>query len=357
MKAAVIGCGRMGAFTSESVRRWSPDCWFPLAHAEAIAAHPGLELAALCDTDRSNLDRARAAYGSPAGYDDFRRLAAEVRPELVTLATRTIGRAEIITTMFDHGCRAFHIEKPLCNSVAELAQLEAILGRADVFATYGAVRRFFHPYRAARALVGAGKLGKLLEVRANFGPGALYWAHPHTVDLLLFAAEGRKVTGVQARLDRLERGGSPEAVINDPQVQSATIWFDDGVAGHIGRAPGLDFVMSCERGEVTVRSDGRTCSVAEHNGDDPYLVRQDLPAPLRAEGPQGTLAALNQLTECLAGSAEAITANATIKADILAGQRILFALVQSHRCNSSIVTLDTVDPDLRILAKSGDNYA
>jgi len=357
MKAAVIGCGRMGAFTSESVRRWAPDCWFPLAHAEAVAAHPGLELAALCDTDRSNLERARAAYGSPPGYDDFRLLAAEVRPDLATLATRTIGRAEIIMTMFDHGCRAFHVEKPLCNSVAELEQLAAILRRPDVFATYGAVRRFFHIYQAARDLVGTGKLGKLLEVRVNFGPGALFWAHPHAVDLILFAAEGRKVVGVQAHLDRLESGGSPDAVINDPQIRSATIWFDDGVAGHIGRAPGLDFVMSCERGHVTVRSDGRACSVAEHDGDDPYLVRRDLATPVRVEEPQGTLAPLTQLTGCLAGDAAAITANVAIKADILAGQRILFAMIQSHLCNSSIVTLDVVDPDLRILAKSGENYA
>ncbi len=38
ISAAVIGCGRMGAFTSEGVRRHAPRAWLPLAHAEAIGA-------------------------------------------------------------------------------------------------------------------------------------------------------------------------------------------------------------------------------------------------------------------------------------------------------------------------------
>jgi len=99
--AAVIGCGRMGAFTSDSVRRYAPDCWFPLAHAEAIAAHPDVTLAGLCDPVADNLARAQAAYGNPAGYTDVATLAAEVAPQLVGIATRTIGRAEIIKTLFD----------------------------------------------------------------------------------------------------------------------------------------------------------------------------------------------------------------------------------------------------------------
>ena len=347
----------MGAFTSDRVRRWAPDCWFPLAHAEAIAAHPDLELAGLCDTDPANLERAQATYGVPHGYADFRVLADEVRPDLVTVATRTLGRAETIHALFDQGCRAFHIEKPLCNSVAELELLEGILSRSDVFATYGTIRRFFHIYREARELVRSGRWGKLLEIRVNFGLGALYWSHPHAVDLILFAAEGRKVTGVQARLDRLESGGPTHKVVNDPMIQSATIWFDDGVAGHIGRAPGLDFVMSCERGEVTVRSDGRASCIGEYRGDDPYLVREDLPKRSHAEGPQGTFAPISQLAACLAGDPDALAANGAIKADILTGQRILFAMGQSHCRSSSIMTLEEVNPSWRILAKTSEKYA
>jgi len=357
MKAAVIGCGRMGAFTSEGVRRWSPGCWFPLAHAEAIHAHPDLELVALCDPDIGNLERARAAYGQPAGYANYRRMAEEVRPDLVGIATRTTGRADIIKCLFETGTRAFHIEKPLCNSVAELTALERIFGSEGVFATYGAVRRHFHIYRQARDLVNSGRFGTLQEIRVSFGSAALFWTHPHTIDLILFAAGNRTVTGVQARFETVEPGGLPGEIDNDPKIRTATIWFDDGVAGHIGRAPGMDLVMSCERGEVAVASDGRGILIAEQRGEDPYLLREVLGDLSPPEGPQGSLAPISQLAGCLRGDAAAITANAIVRKDILLGQRVAFSFVQSHREGSCITSPADLPPDLRIHARTGSNFA
>ena len=71
MDAAVIGCGRMGAFTSEGVRKFAPECWFPLAHAEAIEAADGLDLVALCDPSEEGLARAaeRCQIAENAGVE------------------------------------------------------------------------------------------------------------------------------------------------------------------------------------------------------------------------------------------------------------------------------------------------
>lgn len=358
IKAAVVGCGRMGAFTSEGVRRWAPECWFPLAHAEAIAAHPGLELAGLCDASADNLARAQAAYGDIPGFGDVQTLAVEVQPALVGIATRTIGRAEIIETLFAAGgTRAFHIEKPLCNSVAELRRLEPTFARDDMFATYGTVRRFFHLTRVARDLVRSGRFGKLVEVRANMGQGALYWVHPHSIDWILFAAEDRKVVEVQARLGEIETGDRATEIVNDPTLLAASIWFEDGVAGHISRGPGLDLVLSCEAGEVIVRSDGRGIDIAESRNGDPYYTREactDAPSVL---GPQGALGPVSELAACLSGDAAAITANAVNKCDIILGQTIAFAFAQSHLQGSRPVKLDEIDETMRILARTGGNYA
>lgn len=357
MKAAVIGCGRMGAFTSAGVRQFAPPAWLPLAHAEAITAHGGLDLVALCDANADNLARAQAAYGNPPGYAAVEALAREVRPDLVGIATRTIGRAAIIQTLFDHGTRAFHIEKPLCNSVVELRALEAILGRDDVFATYGAVRRYFHIYAQAVAMAHSGDFGELLEIRANFGAGPLYWVQPHAVDLILFAARGRAVEGVQARLIGVEQGDASGVIANDPVVGAASIWFDGGLAGHIGRAPGLDLMLSCANGEVTVRSDGRRIDLLVQRGDDPYLVAETHAGPLSGEGPQGALAPITQLAACLNGDDAAIEANRANKRDILTGQTISFAMVESDRAASRIVALGEIAPDLAVMAKTSGNYA
>ena len=51
ISAAIVGCGRMGAFTSESVRTWSPDYWLPLSHADAFKLHPDIDLRGFSDID------------------------------------------------------------------------------------------------------------------------------------------------------------------------------------------------------------------------------------------------------------------------------------------------------------------
>ncbi|NQX95700.1 MAG: Gfo/Idh/MocA family oxidoreductase, partial [Erythrobacter sp.] len=119
LKGAVIGCGRMGAFTSASVREWGPDCFLPSAHAEAIAMADGADLVALCDASSENLARAGDHYAVEKRYTDHTELLAQETPDLIGLATRTIGRAGIIQDCIAAGARALHLEKPLCNSVAE----------------------------------------------------------------------------------------------------------------------------------------------------------------------------------------------------------------------------------------------
>ncbi|MCX8477972.1 MAG: Gfo/Idh/MocA family oxidoreductase [Sphingomonas sp.] len=358
MRAAVVGCGRMGAFSSEKVRRFAPPPWFPLAHAEAIAAHPQLELAALCDADPEALARAAQVYGVGTTYTDYSALADAVRPALVGIATRTIGRSDVIRCFFEAGTRAVHVEKPLCNSVEELKAIEALLASGSRYMTYGTIRRHFAIYRDAVSLVRSGRFGDLKELRVSFGGAALYWGHPHGIDLILFGAgEGRRVAGVQAVLAPLERDEAG-VVINDPEVRSATIWFDDGVAGHIGRAPGMSFSLGCENGEVTVASDGRETRIVEASDDDPYPELRVVGAkPEEPDAATGTLGPIAQLVGCLKGDAEAIRANAALRADILTGQRVAFAMVQSSLEGGRVVRLDEIDPSMRILGKTGANFA
>ncbi|MBA2919765.1 hypothetical protein GON01_08675 [Sphingomonas sp. MAH-20] len=352
IKAAVIGCGRMGAFTSESVKRSAPPCWFPLAHAEAMAAHPAVDLAALCDPDPAQLERARAAYGVQAGLADYHTVLSTIRPALVGIATRTPGRARIIEECIAAGTRALHVEKPLCNTVAELDALASLFERPDIHVSYGAIRRLFRIYHYARELAGSGQFGRLLDIRVSMGAGALYWTHPHSVDLILWAAGDRRVTGVQARLANVELGGITSHVVSDPVIEGASIWFDDGTVGHIGRAIGADLVLSCEAGEVAVVNDGDSISISTSPTNGPYPKRSIL--EWQAEQvPEGTYAAIDQLVRCLAGEAEAQTINATIKRDIIVGQRILFAFVQSHLEKSRLISLQEVNPSMRIDARSG----
>ncbi|GGA11956.1 hypothetical protein GCM10010923_23290 [Blastomonas marina] len=354
MDAAVIGCGRMGAFTSEGVRKFAPECWFPLAHAEAIEAADGLDLVALCDPNEEGLARAAERYGVARTYPDHRALLADGAPALAGIATRTIGRADIISDCFEAGVRAFHIEKPICNSVAELRRLEEIFARDDVFVTLGAVRRHFAIYRDAVTRASSGDYGQLLEARVDMGPGALFWAHPHSVDLILLAAAGREVQSVQARLGEVERDG--DTIVNDPAILAASVWFEDGFAGHISRAHGIDFHLSCERARFAVMNDGHSLAFAAADDANPYPATQQVEFDA-GNAAQGALAPMLQLTACLEGDAAARAANTALKRDIVRGQEVLFAFVQSHLDGGAPVALADIDPAMTILGRTGQFYA
>lgn len=353
LSAGVIGCGRMGAFTSPSVREFGPACHLPSAHAEAIQKAGGLDLVAVCDANEEGAARAGEHYGVTRRYTDHRALLSDGAPDIMGIATRTIGRTDIIADCIAAGTRALHVEKPICNSVEELGRLETLMARDDVFVTLGAVRRHFAIYQKAVARAWSGEHGELMDIVTEFGLRSLYWSHPHMVDLILFAARGAKVASVQARLGAVEREGS--RVINDPNVVSATIAFDNGLIGYITRMPGTDFRLGCTTGKLAVTSNGQSLwfsGMADPASTNPYHEPelQDFTAP---DMPQGALAPMLQLVACLKGDSDAKAANAVIKRDILTGQRILFAIVQSHLEGGRPVSLDAIDPGMFIEGRTG----
>ena len=149
-----------------------------------------------------------------------------------------------------------HVEKPLCNSMKELLSLEKILNKDDFYFTWGAIRRYLSPYQYALNLVESGVYGKLQEIKINFGASSLFWTHPHSIDLIIWAAGNRDLQSVQAKLGKLDNNDNKKIIENDPEVLSTILYFDDGVIGNITRGNGLDFVLTCEDAELNVRADG-----------------------------------------------------------------------------------------------------
>lgn len=346
---AVIGCGRMGCFTSTTILDGALPFWLPLSHAEAIDMHPMIELAALVDSNRASLVKAAQKYSQARSYETLDKLFQNEKVDLVSIATRTPGRAEIIKACIDEKIHALHIEKPLCNSVAELNELEKIFSRREIFITYGALRRYFDIYIHALNIADSGVYGKLREIRVNFGAAPLYWTHAHSVDLILFAAKDRRVVGVQGALGNIECKDSKTHILNDPNVMVASIYFDDGLVGSFTQALGSDLVLSCEFAEISVRADGERLEVYE-KGRDRFPDARPLIYNSAKIGPSGTLAPISQIVECMSGRATAIRENEIIKKAIICGQRIMFGIVQSHLNESKIIQLDSIDESIVIEA-------
>jgi scyllo-inositol 2-dehydrogenase (NAD+) len=308
----------------------------------------------MADIDQAAMERAIKSYGDSIGFTDPLAMIDGLRPDLLCVATRAVGRAMIINHAVASGVGALHVEKPLCNSLSELVALESLFASGHGFLTLGAVRRFMSPYRKAIEVARSGLLGRLVETQVNFGRAALYWTHPHSIDLLLQASGGAAVETVTATLSGVEIDAEGPVVGSDPVVERAEVTFADGSVGRITAHGGCDLILYCERGRVVVESDGRVAYVATTGGDDPYYDRIEFEP---AAAPGGTLAALLHLTRCLDGDEVALAENTQIRHDIFRGQRIMFAMLESSMRGRAIVGLDDLAEGLVVWARTGGRPA
>jgi predicted dehydrogenase len=86
-------------------------------HLPALAGIPSASIVGLCDADSARRDRAAALCGAPT-FADFDDLLAQVRPEVVVVATPPDSHADYCVRSLAAGAHVL-CEKPFVSSVAE----------------------------------------------------------------------------------------------------------------------------------------------------------------------------------------------------------------------------------------------
>lgn len=353
LKAAVIGCGRIGTITGDLVRKRLPRGWVPLSHAEAVVACEGVELVAFCDIDPERVDRAASTYGVKGRFTDYRSMLGEVHPDIVTIATRTEGRSDIVGEAAARGVRGMHIEKPLARSMAECDRALEALKTYGVYMTYGTTRRHMEIYRQAKAMVEAGEIGELEEVVVEIGHNLLLWNHPHSTDMLLYFAGSTQVESVQATC-RFERVSEDRMLVDDdPHIDNAFYRFGNGVRGLITVGRGMNFRMYGSKGQLKVYADGSGIEVlTNRKGTSPYLLdRTELTSTVEESGTQAAIAEIRDAI--FFGPREP-----TIRfEEVRAGLHMLLGAVWSSMHGGRIVGLGEVPDEFTVTGRFGDLYA
>jgi predicted dehydrogenase len=192
VRAAVVGCGAIGAGAGLIAH---PDVGVA-SHAEAYRACPATELVAACDPDP---ERA-AALGVPA-YTDPHALLAEVRPQLVSVATPDATHAEVLEACLRaESVRGVLVEKPLALDVEEAEALVALARDRGVVLVVNYSRRFASAFQA----LDVASIGALQHVAGSYVKG-LFHNGTHWLDLLrMLAGEPESARG----WDRLGEGGA-----------------------------------------------------------------------------------------------------------------------------------------------------
>jgi predicted dehydrogenase len=187
--------------------------FFGEVHARAIAAVPGVRVAAVC---RQDVDAARAFAREHGGnaYADWRAVLDDPSVDVALIATPHHLHAEMTIAAARAG-KHILLEKPMAPTVAECDAINATVREAGVHLMVGHVMHFALPCLVAKEIIDKGEIGRpvlgsswliKLWMEANRRPwhltpktggGMLLTAGIHALDRLVWLMDG-KVEAVSA---------------------------------------------------------------------------------------------------------------------------------------------------------------
>jgi len=352
LKVAVIGCGRMGARDSQTMADRLPPGWLPLAHSEAVHTNSKMILSAICDINPESLEAAGNRFQSAELFLDYKALIDTQKPDIVTVATRTSERYEIIQHAIEAGVLGIHAEKPLARNMQDTQKILNNLSKHNVKFTYGTLRRFTEIYRTAKNMVKTGHIGQLQEIIVDFGHSPLMWTHPHSVDLLLFFSECTEVDYVQATCSfNHPVSASSMTIEEDPKIDNAFVQFNNGIRGVITGAPGNNIRLVGSEGHLDILGNGACITLYQRNANGNLNLNPVTIYP--EDGMSGTEFALEGLANAIASNSQ----TGITLAELEANQRILFSIPYSSLNNGNRINPQTIPDEFTVLGKTGDFYA
>lgn len=351
LRVAVIGCGRIG--TDLTVDRSDmPPGWLPVSHAAAVQATPGLVLAGFADSDKARLEEAARRFEVTACYTDAATMLSDLRPDIVTIATRTPGRCELVKLASESGVRGIHVEKPFASSLADCRNALAVIRNYGIHLSFGATRRFMDAYRKAKAIVDDGEIGRLHHIQIEHGRDMLMWGHPHSIDLMLMFAGGARCISVQGTCTLETEIEDRLTVDADPYVENAVLRFESGLLGTITCAGGLNTRLSGEDGVLSVLADGTALELRRRsNPNSAYF--QDVALTECDPATSGTVNALRALRAAIVEEA----ASPIDPADIEEGQKLLLSIARSAMESGAAFDPAMLEEAFTVNGRFGELYA
>lgn len=133
------------------------------AYLPALRHVEGAEVVAIASARKASAEAAGAAFGVPHAYDDWKRMLAEHRFDLVCIATPTVTHAPMALAALDAGANVL-CEKP---TAMDAGEAKAMLDRAEALGRVHMIDhelRFNPNRRKVKALIDGGAIGKVRHV-------------------------------------------------------------------------------------------------------------------------------------------------------------------------------------------------
>lgn len=133
----------------------------------AFTKMPELDIVAVADSDPTGREAARRRVQAAKSYANYREMLAQERLDLVGICPRWVDQhAEMIVAAAEAGCHVY-MEKPFCRTLDECDRaVEALEARGCKLAI-AHISEYSPVLDTVRALIAAGEIGEVLELRAR----------------------------------------------------------------------------------------------------------------------------------------------------------------------------------------------
>ena len=276
-RVAIAGCHRMVGRT-------------PGSHNFAAAFHAVPEVQVVGVFDYGEETRAefaacwRDVWGDVPTYDDYERMLAETRPDLVCIATRQTMHADQIELAAQSGVRGILCDKPLVTSLEEVDRINAAC--RDVPLLFALDRRWSDRYRSLRRQLADGIIGPVTSVTA-YGLSNLINHGCHWYDTLLALAGDIAPAWVSGFVEDLSNEPADSRKRQDPTGR-AKIGLSNGVVlfitpdgAHKGTGLPMNFEVVGENGRLFLLNDAAESFVWRQT-DPSNVQRLELPGETEA---------------------------------------------------------------------------
>ena len=207
---------------------------------------PQCQIVAVADADQAGLAEAQQRLQLKSGFQDYRKMLDEVRPDVVSICPRWADQHHAMTIAAAERGIHIYLEKPFCQNLVEADAMVDACERNNVKLAIAFQTRYSPKLPIIRQLIDGGAIGRVLELRGRGkedrrGGGEDLWVlGSHVFNLMhFFAGEPQTCVGFMREdgqpvvASNVHEGNEGLGPLAADHVQ-AIYQFDDEVTGFFG---------------------------------------------------------------------------------------------------------------------------